>query len=114
MREGQPCDILAPPSVLSILAGNPVFDALAETCVRRRPIGLDVPVEIAGPGGPLGLTATAVAVPGKVPLFMAGRTGGADGADLSAPTDRTVGVAITRGRAISTSLPGRPQARRGG
>src|SRR3546814_6743397 len=52
--------------VRSILAGNPVFDALAETCVRRRPIGLDVPVEIAGPGGPLGLTATAFAVPGKV------------------------------------------------
>src|SRR3546814_713967 len=92
--------------VRSILAGNPVFDALAETCVRRRPIGLDVPVEIAGPGGPLGLTATAFAVPGKVPLFMEGRTGAADGADLSAAADETVGVEIACGSAVFHYVPG--------
>src|SRR3546814_16823775 len=92
--------------VRSILAGNPVFDALAETCVRRRPIGLDVPVEIAGPGGPLGLTATAFAVPGKVPLFMEGRTGAADGADLSAAADETVGVAIACGNDVFYYVPG--------
>lgn len=65
LRERQPFALYATPRVLAVLAANPMFGALAEGVVTRRPLALDTPVEIVP-----GVIATAFAVPGKVPLYM--------------------------------------------
>ena len=96
LRERQGFTIFATPSILEILAQNPVFDALDPELVPRRAIALDTPFE------PLpGLHATVYPIPGKVPLFM-------EGAEVVTDLvgEQTVGVALGDGQAAAHYVPG--------
>src|SRR5437868_12524875 len=64
MREAQAFALWASARVLSLLAANPVFGALSPQHVTRRALVPEQREEI------LGITLTAFAVPGKVPLYM--------------------------------------------
>lgn len=96
MRESQRFDLYASPSVLDVLAQNPVFDALNSDFVTRRPFTLDQPTSI------LGLEITAFSVPGKVPLFMERHH--AD--NLAGGADETLGVSISDGKHTAYVLSG--------
>ncbi len=102
MRESQAFHLYAPPAVLALLGENPIFGALSESCVRRCPVPTEETVEIAGPGGPLGLSVSLFAVPGKVPLFLEGRTGAPSPDDA----EMAVGAEIGDGRASFHFVPG--------
>lgn len=90
MRESQPFVLWATSRVLGLLAENPIFGALNPAFVERRAFALDQSVELVGCDGPLGLTMTAFAVPGKVPLFLEGR----DPAHLAGVAEDTIGLEI--------------------
>ncbi|MCD7097420.1 pyrroloquinoline quinone biosynthesis protein PqqB [Stenotrophomonas sp. MMGLT7] len=96
MRERQRFDLYASARVLDVLAQNPVFDALDPAFVQRRAIGLEQPLEL------FGLRVTPYSVPGKVPLFMEGRSGG----DLAGSAEETLGLCIDDGRHRFHYLPG--------
>jgi len=83
MRESQRFDLYATKAVLEVLGQNSIFDALNPAYVERKPFELEQPLEL------LGLRVTAFAVPGKVPLFMEGRTH-----DLRGTADATVGLCV--------------------
>jgi pyrroloquinoline quinone biosynthesis protein B len=71
MRERHAFSIHATPPVLRILEANRIFDVLARDLVTRRPLTTDHPTDLPLPDGtPSGLTCTAFAVPGKVPLYL--------------------------------------------
>lgn len=69
LREQQPFTLYATGEIHSVLADNPLMQAVDSTRVPRTPIALDQPVTLLP-----GLTATLFAVPGKVPLYMEGET----------------------------------------
>lgn len=69
LREQQPFTLFATAEIHQVLADNPIFAALNPAFVRREPISLDEPFELAP-----SLTATLFAVPGKVPLYLEGET----------------------------------------
>jgi pyrroloquinoline quinone biosynthesis protein B len=70
LRERHRFDIYAPSRVLKIISANPMFDVLAPDCVRRIELPLDERKELAGASGTSGLAVEALAVPGKVPLYL--------------------------------------------
>jgi len=91
MRERQPFNLYATQTVLDVLAANPVFDALAADVVARKPVTLDIPfAPCDAEGRALGLTVTAYAVPGKVPLYLERGAG----ADLRGAEGTTIGLHI--------------------
>jgi pyrroloquinoline quinone biosynthesis protein B len=102
MRERQAFAIWSTARVQEMLAENPIFEALDPTLVARRPLRLDEPTMIAGPAGATGLTATAFAVPGKVPLYLEKRAGG----DLAGAAEGSVGFEISDGRSRVHYIPG--------
>lgn len=67
LRESQPFELCATPSVLETLRANRVFDALNADHVTRSPLELDHSRPLPGDGR---LTVTPFAVPGKVALFL--------------------------------------------
>lgn len=102
MRESQPFFLWATRRVHEVLAENPIFAALNPEYVTRRPLSLDIPVEIEGPQSPLGLSVTAFPVPGKVPLFLEGR----DPANLAGTREDTIGLEIANGQSVFHYIPG--------
>jgi pyrroloquinoline quinone biosynthesis protein B len=70
LREGFTFAIYAAERVLQTLAGNRIFDVLDARLVKRVPLAVGTPVELAGPDGSLGLTLEAFPVPGKVALYL--------------------------------------------
>jgi pyrroloquinoline quinone biosynthesis protein B len=69
LREQQPFTLYATGEIHSVLAANPLMQAVDSTRVPRMAIALDQPVTLLP-----GLTATLFAVPGKVPLYLEGET----------------------------------------
>ena len=102
MRESQPFVLWGTKRVLGLLAENPIFGALNPDFVQRRTFALGEPVALAGSDGPLGLTMTAFAVPGKVPLFLEGR----DPQHLSGVAEDTIGLEVTADGARFHFIPG--------
>ncbi|RAI41288.1 pyrroloquinoline quinone biosynthesis protein PqqB [Rhodoplanes roseus] len=85
LREAQPFTTLASGYVHTVLATNPMFEALDEAVVERRTLLPATPVELAG------LTVELFPVPGKVPLWLEQAVG-------DAPADGAVmGVSIEAG-----------------
>jgi pyrroloquinoline quinone biosynthesis protein B len=101
LRERQPFSLWGTEQVLANLDANPIFEALERSIVERRPLALDRSVELMGPEGSLGLTAEAFSVPGKVPLYLEGRT-----ADLAGTPEATIGLTISDRRARFHFIPG--------
>jgi pyrroloquinoline quinone biosynthesis protein B len=102
MRESQPFVLWGTARVLGLLAENPIFGALNPDYVERRAFALGERVELAGSDGPLGLSMTAFAVPGKVPLFLEGR----DPRHLGGVAEDTIGLEIGAGEARFYFIPG--------
>jgi pyrroloquinoline quinone biosynthesis protein B len=99
LRERHTFTVYATQSVLNVLAANRIFDVLAADCVARTELPLDAPVAL----GASGLTLTAFAVPGKVPLYLEG--------ERFDPTrftedDTTVGFEIAQGASRCFFIPG--------
>lgn len=69
LRESQAFTLYATPEIHAVIADNPIFTALAPERVTRAEIALGVAREIAP-----GVEATLFPVPGKVPLYLEGRT----------------------------------------
>ncbi|WP_119300567.1 pyrroloquinoline quinone biosynthesis protein PqqB [Dongia deserti] len=102
MRESQSFVLWGTQRVLGLLAENPIFGALNPDFVQRRMFTLGQPVALAGSDGPLGLTMTAFAVPGKVPLFLEGR----DPKNLAGVAEDTIGLEISSGGTKFHFIPG--------
>lgn len=102
MRESQRFVLWGTDRVLGLLRENPIFNALNPTFVERRAFVLERQTEIAGPSGSLGLSMTAFAVPGKVPLFLESR----DPANLGGVAEDTIGLEISAGGKSFHYIPG--------
>ncbi|MEQ5868909.1 pyrroloquinoline quinone biosynthesis protein PqqB [Sagittula sp. NFXS13] len=85
LREMQPFTLFATQTIHGVLRDNPIFDALNASVVKRTPIALNRPFDLAP-----GLRATLFAVPGKVPLYMEGET-----VETQLLGENTVGVELT-------------------
>ena len=102
LRERQAFSLHAVPATLAVLDANPIFRALNPEFVTRHAMKLDAefaPVD--GAGQPLGLTVTAHAVPGKVPLFAE-----TDDAPAIALDGEALGLAISAGGETLHYIPG--------
>lgn len=96
LREKTGFEICATQETLDIIYRNSVFSVLDKELVRRRPICLDKafsPIE--------GLSITAFAVPGKVPLFLEG-----EDLDLKAMGEQTIGLRLTDNEKTVYYIPG--------
>lgn len=91
LRESQPFALYGHECVLDALGGNSIFNVLNPEHVVRRPLPLDAPLELRDAGKTsLGLTVTAFAVPGKVPLWREGETS----ASLGTRDGDTIGLEV--------------------
>lgn len=71
LREGQALSVYATARVHRVLSANPIFGVLNAAVVARRFLQLEAESELRLPDErPSGLTVTAVAVPGKVALWL--------------------------------------------
>ena len=95
LRERQAFSLCGAPPTLAVLDENPIFRALNPDFVTRRELPLDQPFEA------LGLTVTAYALPGKVPLFA--ETGEDPGV---AEDGETLGLALSAGDRTLHYIPG--------
>lgn len=104
LRERHPFALYGAPPVLEVLAANGIFNALNPAIVPRRALSTGAPFAIADADGmPLGITAEAFAVPGKVPLFAEQP----DGSDPGRADDgETIGLALSAGGARLLFIPG--------
>jgi pyrroloquinoline quinone biosynthesis protein B len=102
MRERQPFTLWATGRVQEMLDENPIFEALDRNIVKRQALPLDQPLVIVGPEGELGITVSAFAVPGKVPLYLESKTDG----DLSGTADETIGLELSAGGRSFYYIPG--------
>lgn len=104
LRERHPFALYGAPPVLGVLAANRIFNALNPAIVPRRAVPAGTPFAIAdADGAPLGITAEAFAVPGKVPLFAENP----DGADPGRADDgETIGLGLSAGGARLLFIPG--------
>lgn len=96
LRESQPFTLLATPAIHAALAENPMMAAVSPAHVPRVPVGMDRPFDLAP-----GLMATIFAVPGKVPLYLEGKT-----VDTGLVGETTVGVELSDGTARVLYIPG--------
>ena len=102
LRERQAFALHAAPATLAVLDDNPIFRALNPEFVTRHAMQLDASFDpVDGAGRPLGLTVTAYAVPGKVPLFA--ESGDAPGIALDG---EALGLAISAGGPTLHYIPG--------
>jgi pyrroloquinoline quinone biosynthesis protein B len=95
LREGHRFSLHGAPQSLAVLDQNPIFGALNPANVTRQAITLDQPFSL------LGITITAYAVPGKVPLFAEGSTEPVIAADGEA-----LGLALSAGGGTLHYIPG--------
>ncbi len=103
MRERQPFRLYATAAVHDLLDRNPIFEVLDRGIVPRKALKLNEVRSIGNPDGSAsGLTVTAFAVPGKVPLFLEHK-GEAPGL---AETEYTVGLAMSDGDGTLFYVPG--------
>jgi len=104
LRERQPFTLYASRRVLDVIAANPIFDVLAEDCVKREAVPLGRPFEprhVDGSGS--GLSVELFDVPGKVALWLeVGRSSD----QLSGQSGDTVGVEVSAGSARLLYIPG--------
>jgi pyrroloquinoline quinone biosynthesis protein B len=95
LREKTAFQLYGSRTTLGVLAGNPIFGVLDPDLVQRNEIELDLAFE------PLsGLSITAYAVPGKVPLYLEGEgfTAGSQTREIS---EQTIGLRIAgEGRVV--------------
>ena len=71
LRESQPFALYGHERVLGVLARNSIFNVLNPAYVDRRPLPLDMPLELTGKdGAALGIAVTAFVVPGKIALWL--------------------------------------------
>jgi pyrroloquinoline quinone biosynthesis protein B len=104
LRERQRFTIHASERVLAVLKANPIFDVLAEDCVRRQAVPLGRPFEPRHvDGSPSGLEVELFDVPGKVALYL--ETGDTPD-DLAGKVGDTVGVELRDGRHRLVYIPG--------
>jgi pyrroloquinoline quinone biosynthesis protein B len=101
LRESQPLSIYATSRIHSVLAANSIFQVLNPELVPRHTLALDQPVELAGPGGPSGLTVEMFTVPGKVALYLEGAAPVLDG-----ETEDTVGLCVSANGKSFFYIPG--------
>ena len=104
LRERHAFALYGAAPALGALARNPIFGALNPALVPRRTIVTGKKFALAdAEGAPLGLTAEAFAVPGKVPLYDETP----DGADPGrADAGETIGLAISAGGGTLLFIPG--------
>lgn len=103
LRERQPFTLYATSQVHAVLDANPIFEVLTRNVVRRAALRLEQACDVLLPSGlPSGLTVTAFAVPGKVPLYLEQP----DAVPELAETDQTVGIAVSAGDATLFYIPG--------
>jgi pyrroloquinoline quinone biosynthesis protein B len=98
LRERQPFTLYASARVLSVLKANPIFDVLAEDCVKRETVPLGKPFELRhADGRGSGLSVELFDVPGKVALWLetgrsinelAGEAGDTVGVEVRAKNER--------------------------
>ncbi|MEM6934009.1 MAG: pyrroloquinoline quinone biosynthesis protein PqqB, partial [Pseudomonadota bacterium] len=100
LREKQAFRLLMTPEIASVLAENPIFNALDPDFVSRETIALDQDFELTP-----GVRAFLFAVPGKVPLFMESQHGG-DAVRTDMMGEQTVGVALTTEGETAYYIPG--------
>jgi pyrroloquinoline quinone biosynthesis protein B len=104
LRERQPFTLYASERVLDVLKANPIFDVLAEDCVKRQSVPLGRPFEprhVDGSGS--GLAVELFDVPGKVALWL---EGGRSPGQLSGEPGDTVGVQVRSGDERLLYIPG--------
>ena len=96
LREKTPFTLYATQATLDVLAANSVFAVLDASLVQKVAIRLDQPF------APLpGLTLTAHAVPGKVPLYLEG-----EALDLQMLGEQTIGLTLETASARAEYIPG--------
>ena len=78
LRERQPFDLYATAETLQAIEANPMFHALAEDLVQRKPVALDQSFQLTG-----GLEAELFSVPGKPPLYLEDRPQAAKSAGIN-------------------------------
>jgi pyrroloquinoline quinone biosynthesis protein B len=104
LRERHAFALYAAAPVLAVLAENPIFNVLNPALVPRRPMPAGEPFALAdAAGAPLGLTAEAVPVPGKVALFNEDPSGADPGRSEAGDT---IGLALSAGGAELLFIPG--------
>lgn len=100
LREKTAFDLYATPATQSVLSANPIFGVLDRDLVTRRDLRLEEPFAPVS-----GLTVTAYAVPGKVPLYLED-----DGFDTGPRTretgEQTIGLRIESAAGVFHYLPG--------
>jgi pyrroloquinoline quinone biosynthesis protein B len=84
VRESQAFDLFATGAILEVLARNPIFDVLNPSYVTRHRLILEEPAEILP-----GLRVEPFTVPGKVALYLEGKT-----PDVAAETEDTIGLEL--------------------
>lgn len=93
LRESQPLALYGTSRVLSVLAGNSVFNVLNPEFVGRHPLPLAAETELTLPdGGPSGLTVETFAVPGKVALYLEDAS---KGANFGSVEEDTIGLKVS-------------------
>ncbi len=95
LRERQPFAIYGTDGTLATIADNSIFGVLAPDLVKRQPVALNQPFQIAG------LEAELFAVPGKVPLYLE-----TDDPQTAEESGANVGVALRAGGAQFVFVPG--------
>lgn len=103
LRERQALTIYATPSVLELLAANPIFDALDRTIVDRVPLPIDRSVQLTARGHELGIAVEPFAVPGKLPLYL---EHGADVVPVGGRSGDAIGLRLTDGKDSLAFVPG--------
>ena len=93
LREGHAFNIYAAERVINTLNANSIFNVLNPEKVKRHTKPLGKPFEIEGPSGPLGLTITPFAVPGKVALYLEDQDK-ANGQNFGTEEGDTIGLFI--------------------
>ena len=102
LRERQPFRLYAAAPTRAVLDANPIFACLNPDFVTRADLPLDVGIAPQdGQGATLGLSITAYAVPGKVPLFAET----SDRPDVSEDGE-ALGLAISAGSTVLHYIPG--------
>jgi pyrroloquinoline quinone biosynthesis protein B len=92
LREGQPFTVYGTKRVLDVLAANSIFDVLDASVVKRAAMEYGEPFAVEGPWGPVGITAEAFGVPGKIPLYLEEARAGAG---LGTQEGDTSGLKVT-------------------
>jgi pyrroloquinoline quinone biosynthesis protein B len=96
VRERQPFTLFSTSEIGKVLTENRIFDAVNREVVPRETVTLGAPFELAP-----GVTAEPFSVPGKVPLFMEGKT-----VDTELEGEQTIGVALSAGGTTAYYIPG--------